>query len=195
MPSIAGRVRMPHDNRMMTSSSLNTHAVWQNVIKYDPYASDVKGNETGDSSLLDLNEQSKGLMELAKLQSAGLGVRGTCKKCGGSGHLTFECRNSISIGEVEKKQASTLVVENDYDSDDDKPAFELSPKLGKEASSILEMEKKQQKGYVVGNDVDGSSSDESSSHRKRRKRESRDRDDDREYRHHKKHRKEKRHHG
>eukprot|EP00962_Isochrysis_galbana_P054229 scaffold25750_cov146-Isochrysis_galbana.AAC.8 len=32
MPATAGRVRMPANNRMQTSASLNTHGIWQNAI-------------------------------------------------------------------------------------------------------------------------------------------------------------------
>eukprot|EP00965_Chrysotila_dentata_P202665 6181234-Pleurochrysis_carterae.AAC.5 len=35
MPATAGRVRMPANNRMQTSASLNTHGIWQNAIGYD----------------------------------------------------------------------------------------------------------------------------------------------------------------
>ena len=30
--------RMPHNNRMHTGESLNTHDVWSKTIGYDPYA-------------------------------------------------------------------------------------------------------------------------------------------------------------
>jgi hypothetical protein len=36
MPSTAGRVRMPANNKVVVSSSLNTSAVWRDVVKYDP---------------------------------------------------------------------------------------------------------------------------------------------------------------
>ena len=38
MPATAGKVRRPAGNRQSTSSSLNTHSIWQNAIGYDPYA-------------------------------------------------------------------------------------------------------------------------------------------------------------
>jgi hypothetical protein len=43
MPATAGRVKMPANNRVSTSSTLNTHAVWKDVIKYDPYAAEGGG--------------------------------------------------------------------------------------------------------------------------------------------------------
>ena len=36
MPATAGRVRMPANNRMQTSASLNTHGIWQNAIGCEP---------------------------------------------------------------------------------------------------------------------------------------------------------------
>ena len=41
MPATAGRVKMPHNNRVSTSSTLGTNAVWKDVIKYDPYGGDA----------------------------------------------------------------------------------------------------------------------------------------------------------
>ena len=38
MPATAGRVRMPANNRMQTSASLNTHSIWQNAIGCAPAA-------------------------------------------------------------------------------------------------------------------------------------------------------------
>lgn len=47
MPATAGRVRMPHNNRMSTSSSLKTTAIWQKAIGHDPYAGNEAGGEGG----------------------------------------------------------------------------------------------------------------------------------------------------
>ena len=121
---------MPHDNRMMTSSTLNTHSVWKNVIKYDPYAADA-GAPTGDGSGSraaekseedrrrdELLEQSRGLMELAKMQSEGQGLRGTCRRCNGVGHLTYECKNIISGASAAKTAAESDESDSDESSDD-----------------------------------------------------------------------------
>jgi hypothetical protein len=99
MPATAGRVKMPHNNRVHTSSTLGTNSVWKDVIKYDPYGGQG-GEGEGVSTCLpstlcdasadvdvracrylqaggrdSLFEQSKGLMELAK--TSGL-VRCSC---------------------------------------------------------------------------------------------------------------------
>ena len=38
MPATAGRARMPHNNRVDSSSALKMTGIWKNTIKYDPYA-------------------------------------------------------------------------------------------------------------------------------------------------------------
>jgi hypothetical protein len=98
MPATAGRVKMPHDNRVMTSSSLATTSVWKNVIGYDPYANpdheDASTNKSAEAV-----EKFMGLMEMTKLQAASTGekVRATCHKCHGVGHLAHECKNSVKL--------------------------------------------------------------------------------------------------
>lgn len=95
---------MPHDNRVMTSSTLQTSSVWTNVIKYDPYAS-TEGTVAGAAAPASdkLIEQSKGLMELAKLQAGTAQSRSTCRRCGGTGHFTHECRNALTATGQAKK--------------------------------------------------------------------------------------------
>jgi len=43
MPATAGRVRMPANNRQSTSSALQTNAIWQSVVGYDPYKNAAGG--------------------------------------------------------------------------------------------------------------------------------------------------------
>lgn len=98
MPSQPGRVRMPNKNRVDTSRSLSTNDVWKNVVKYDPYK-EGGGGGGGDPSgpkKEDFSEQSKGLLELARLSKSSES-KAMCKKCGGLGHLTFECRNTVKL--------------------------------------------------------------------------------------------------
>jgi len=83
MPATAGRVKMPHNNVMTTSSSLKSSAVWQNVIGYDPYAPQA-GTAPGPSgeggsayenmrSLMALAKQTGGEEEEVKGQWQGKG--------------------------------------------------------------------------------------------------------------------------
>ena len=79
MPATAGRVRMPAGNRMQTSSSLNTHGIWQNAIGYDPYAGEGEEKKAGASAAAadaDSNayQSMKGLLALAKIQQGATGA-------------------------------------------------------------------------------------------------------------------------
>jgi len=90
--------KLPANNRMHSSSALQTHGVWSNVIGYDPYAPEKKGAETigtvGPST--NAYENYQGLLALARLTGgSNISQRGTCKRCGGVGHLTFQCRNFL----------------------------------------------------------------------------------------------------
>ena len=64
MPASAGRVKMPHNNRMHTSATLKTHGIWK-TMGYDPYAGDEEKEAEEDQG--NLHEQSQMLMELAKM--------------------------------------------------------------------------------------------------------------------------------
>lgn len=82
-------VKMPHDNRVSSSVSLRMNDIWTKTIGYDPYAA---GNETNND---EQNERAAGLLLLAKMSNlSGSETRGSCKKCGMVGHLTFQCRNA-----------------------------------------------------------------------------------------------------
>ena len=90
MPSTAGRVRMPHNNRVSSSSSLKMNSFWTDTIGYDPYAA---GDENTEDAKI-ASEQAAGLLRLAKMSNlSGSDSRGACRRCGMVGHLTFQCRN------------------------------------------------------------------------------------------------------
>ncbi|CAM9221549.1 unnamed protein product, partial [Choristocarpus tenellus] len=121
MPATAGRVRMPHNNRMSSSSALKMTGIWTNTIGYDPYAAEDGAQVDEDSQ--NAYEQAQGLMALAKLSNQGVTEqRGACKKCGMVGHLTIQCRNHIqplvdgaAVGQVSRKRED---VEDSSDDDD-----------------------------------------------------------------------------
>ena len=96
MPSTAGRVRMPANNRVTTSSSLHVNKAFTNAVGYDPYAAPGEASAAASQSQ-EMLERSKGLMELAKLSSDSTTNRSTCKKCNGIGHLSFQCRNHLAV--------------------------------------------------------------------------------------------------
>mmetsp|Transcript_29637 Transcript_29637/g.42036 ORF Transcript_29637/g.42036 Transcript_29637/m.42036 type:complete len:213 (+) Transcript_29637:406-1044(+) len=67
MPSTAGRVRMPHNNRVSTSGALNTSNIWSKTIGHDPYAN---GSEKQKDANTEADaEKARGLLELARHQN------------------------------------------------------------------------------------------------------------------------------
>lgn len=106
MPATAGRVRMPANNRVHSSAALQTHGIWQSAIGYDPYApnKDDSKNPSQPKSSNDEPEGEnayasfQGLLALARITGSNADeVRGACKKCGRVGHLTYQCRNFLSV--------------------------------------------------------------------------------------------------
>lgn len=80
MPATAGKVRMPHNNRMTTSNSLKTSDMWSKTIGHDPHAN--REDEGTDAATAAADAQkAKSLMELARLQN----VAGRARDGGGDG--------------------------------------------------------------------------------------------------------------
>lgn len=113
MPATAGRVRMPANNRVHSSAALQTHGIWQSAIGYDPYAptrDDSKSSAQNKSA----NAEPEGenaytsfqeLLALARITGSNADeARGACKKCGRVGHLTFQCRNFLSVKDDNKEK-------------------------------------------------------------------------------------------
>ncbi|EMS63274.1 CAX-interacting protein 4 [Triticum urartu] len=128
MPATAGRVRMPANNRVHSSAALQTHGIWQSAIGYDPYAPENNKQQAPSSSVSanaaaaaanaaaeaaappssDPGASSEnaytsfqGLLALARVTGSNSDeTRGACKKCGRVGHLTFQCRNFLSVKEL-----------------------------------------------------------------------------------------------
>jgi len=57
---------MPHNNRMSTSNSLKTHAIWQTAIGHDPYANDAEKKE--EVSEAD-KEKARNVLAMARSQN------------------------------------------------------------------------------------------------------------------------------
>ncbi|CAA2975305.1 CAX-interacting 4 [Olea europaea subsp. europaea] len=98
MSATAGRVRMPVNNRVHSSAALQTHGIWQSTIGYDPYASNKdekrinssEVNTTSEPNLENAYASFQGLLALARVTGSNADeARGSCKKCGRAGHLTF----------------------------------------------------------------------------------------------------------
>ncbi|KAF4734765.1 SREK1-interacting protein 1 [Perkinsus olseni] len=119
------RVRMPANNYMSTSATLQTHGIWKHTIKYDPHASEEeKRKELSREEDLkhgdDYNAQARSLFQLAASQMEGRGghqpgyTPGACKHCGQVGHLAKQCMNLIDIDDLDdpnpKKSRTSLPV-------------------------------------------------------------------------------------
>ena len=112
--------RRPHNNRVASSEALKTHSIWQDSIGYDPYAGledDKKKQDDKNKSKRYSDKEVSNFFKLAKQQTAGASEgRGACKKCGMSGHLTFQCMNVL--GKYTSIE-NTNEVKSDSDSDSD----------------------------------------------------------------------------
>ncbi|KAM7496544.1 hypothetical protein LguiA_020958 [Lonicera macranthoides] len=117
MPATAGRVRMPANNRVHSSAALQTHGIWQSAIGYDPYAPNKEDNKKSSQPKASTVEPEgenayasfQGLLALARITGSNADeARGACKKCGRVGHLTFQCRNFLSIKDEKEKDQDAI---------------------------------------------------------------------------------------
>ncbi|KAG9454715.1 hypothetical protein H6P81_007619 [Aristolochia fimbriata] len=107
-PNLSGRVRMPANNRVHSSAALQTHGIWQSAIGYDPYAPNKDDNTSRSNASTEPDAENayasfQGLLALARITGSNADeARGSCKKCGRVGHLTYQCRNFLSLKVDEK---------------------------------------------------------------------------------------------
>ncbi|KAK1428718.1 hypothetical protein QVD17_17557 [Tagetes erecta] len=108
---------MPANNRVHSSAALQTHGIWQSAIGYDPYApnkEDSKKSAQPQTSNAEPEGENayasfQGLLALARITGSNADeARGSCKKCGRVGHLTFQCRNFLSIKEDKEKDPEAI---------------------------------------------------------------------------------------
>ncbi|KAI7996974.1 CAX-interacting protein 4 [Camellia lanceoleosa] len=110
MPATAGRVRMPANSRVHSSTALQTHGIWQSAIGYDPYAPNKEDNKSSPQKSSTTEPEGEnayasfqGLLALARITGSNADeARGACNKCGRVGHLTFHCRNFLSVKDDNK---------------------------------------------------------------------------------------------
>ncbi|KAL2508450.1 CAX-interacting protein 4 [Forsythia ovata] len=120
MPATAGRVRMPANNRVHSSAALQTHGIWQSAIGYDPYApnkdekknNSAQVNSASEPDLENAYASFQGLLALARITGSNADeARGSCRKCGRVGHLTFQCRNFLSSKDDVKEGKDSEAIE------------------------------------------------------------------------------------
>jgi len=75
--------------RLYASKAGNTHAIWSKVISEsdEPTAMTDPAAEQ-----LWISVRHRVMVSKAKISTSS-----TCKRCGGCGHFTFECRNHLSL--------------------------------------------------------------------------------------------------
>lgn len=66
-----------------TSGALQTHSLWQNTIKYDPYAPILEQKKEGDNLLIrHAQEKASSIMNIAQNSQYPVGkISASCKKC------------------------------------------------------------------------------------------------------------------
>mmetsp|Transcript_35963 Transcript_35963/g.78714 ORF Transcript_35963/g.78714 Transcript_35963/m.78714 type:complete len:207 (-) Transcript_35963:77-697(-) len=168
MPATAGRVPMPHGNRLSVSDSLKTHDVWQKAVGYDPYAGGDEGAaETAIPEVGEINSSAKGLFRLAQLTgNSSTLAPGACKKCGQVGHLFFQCRNYLSVND--KGQGSGGA--QDDEEDEDPPSDALPSSSSSSSDDDDDDDDDSGSGSDSSDsDSDGSSEESSSSSAKKKK--------------------------
>eukprot|EP01039_Chlorochromonas_danica_P011084 gene11084-12344_t len=164
------RVKMPHNNRMSSSTALKTNDIWSKTIGYDPYAANADAQSDQQSEA-----QKASLMLLARMSNlSGSESRGGCKRCGMLGHLSFQCRNAPL------KQTAAGPAD---DSDDSSASSQASPPPALKEHKESEKERPRKRSRE---EKDDSGSEASAS--------SRDRNKEKEKRSHKDHKKHKKHH-
>lgn len=74
MPASAGRVRMPHNNRVSVSASLNTTGIWAKTIGHNPYAGKSDEADAVPEVSKEDAEVQKQLREAARQQNVADGI-------------------------------------------------------------------------------------------------------------------------
>lgn len=101
MPASAGRVRMPHNNRMSTSATLKTHAIWQTAIGHDPYANSSETQESAEATAA-AKQKAQSVMDLARSQNLTDGAK--------RNEFTAQMYNGLKKG---KQRRADMLLAND----------------------------------------------------------------------------------
>jgi hypothetical protein len=147
---------MPHNNRMSTSATLKTHAIWQTAIGHDPYANETEKEDTGVTEAD--KEKARNVMEMARSQNLTDGAK--------RDNFTAQMYQGLKKGKQRRADASQTAEVVD-------PHLQqlLEDPSSSSEDEFLEVDLKTQEKKK-------SSSSGKKKHRKRRKRSSSDSEDD-----------------
>ena len=173
MPASAGRVRMPHNNRMSTSATLKTHAIWQTAIGHDPYANEA---EKKDASVSEADkEKARNVMEMARSQNLTDGAKRndfTAQMYRGLKKGKQRRIEAQSAAEAGDPQLQQLLQDPSSSSEDEfLQVDEIQAEAKKPSSSGRKKKhRKRRRREDSSGDSDDSSPDDSSEYRRRKRR-------------------------
>ncbi len=172
---------MPANNRMSTDVAFRSHGIWDTAITtatVNDAAAAPKDDKPSMQSLMNHARSSGALKDRP--------LAGACRKCGGCGHLTFQCRNFI----VPKKKLSghdipanaptdisghSLLQSTDRDSDDssdfdgDESPNEVTKPRSDRRKSLSHRSHKRSRRRSPSESSSSSSSSSSRSHKRRQR--------------------------
>jgi hypothetical protein len=202
MPASAGRVRMPHNNRMTTSASLKTTGIWSNVIGHDPYAAQGEGEGPSAEEAAQEAEKAKKVMEMARTQNLTDGANRDdfARKMYLGLKRGKRHRADVENAAAMQQQSATLKDASSDDDEDEEDEF-IHVAETKEVAETKDPEskkkhkkdqkrkskKKRKKSRDDSSDDDDSSNDSSSSEEDRRKRRKKDKRKKRKHKRSRKH--------
>lgn len=165
---------MPHNNRVSTSASLQTHAIWQTAIGHDPYAAASEANqqENAREEALAGKKKLKEVMGMAKSQN----LTDSANRSG----FTAQMYRGLKKGKQHRGEGETQQISDpnlqglleDPSSSSEEEFVEVEVKRKKKKSSRKKESERKRFSSPYDND---SSSDESSERRRRVKRKRKDR--------------------
>lgn len=171
MPASAGRVRMPHNNRMSTSATLKTHAIWQTAIGHDPYANETEKNDAAMSEAD--KEKAKNVMQMANNQNLTDGAkRGNYTEQMYRGLKQRKQRRAeiMQAAETVDPKLQQLLEDPSSSSEDEFIKADVKVAAKKGSSSGNRRKKNRKRDRIYSSDSSGSASDDSSKEQKRKRR-------------------------
>lgn len=167
---------MPHNNRVSTSASLQTHAIWQTAIGHDPYAAASEANqqESAREEALAGKKKLKEVMGMARSQN----LTDSANRSGFTAQMYRGLKKGKQRrGEGEMQQVSdpnlqSLLEDPSSSSEEEFVEVEVKRKRKKKKSSRKKESRRRRPSTPEHSD---SSSDESSERRRRKERKRKER--------------------